>query len=144
MTRTEAAALALFLAAAAAACAHAPTKEGPVMQVQEWKGARGGPEEAGTAVATDAASWNKLWRRMGQAPPDFDLSGAVAVAVYIGRRPTGGWHASLEAASRGDDLVVRWRVLKPTGFTTQAFAEPWLVRAFPRPKGRVILEAAAE
>jgi len=143
--RTKAALAAALAAAALAACAHPrPAAEVAMMQAQEWKGAHGGPLDAGTAVATDAASWNSLWRKIGQAPPDLDLAKFVGVAVYLGRRPTGGWKASLAAAERGDDLVVRWRVVKPGGFVTQALTEPWAVSAFPRPKGRVILEAAPE
>jgi hypothetical protein len=145
MTRLDATVLSLALAAGGAACAHAPTgPEVSVMPVQEWKGAHGGPTEPGTAVATDAASWNALWRRMGQAPPELDLAKAVAVAVYLGRRPTGGWRASIEGSTRGDDLVVRCRAVKPGGFVAQVLTEPWAVRAFPRPKGRVIVEAAPE
>jgi len=140
------AALALALAAAAtAACAHArPTAEVNVIQVQEWKGARDGPAEPGTAVGTDAASWNRLWRSVGKPPPEMDLSKYVGVAVYAGTRPTGGWHVVFAAAERGDDLVVRWKVVRPTGFVTQALTAPWAVQAFPKPKGRVILEAEPE
>jgi hypothetical protein len=147
MTNRTKAALAALAAAALAACAHPhprPAPEVNVMQTQEWKGAHGGPLEPGTAVAVDAASWNKLWRDVGQAPPDLDLEKFVGVAVYLGRRPTGGWRASFAAASRGDDLVVRWRVVKPGGFVAQVLTEPWAVQAFPRPKGRVVVEAAPE
>lgn len=136
------AALALALAAAgAAACAHArPAAEVKTVSIQEWKGARDGPAEPGTAVGTDASTWNRLWRNVGQAPPDLDLTKFVGVAVYAGTRPTGGWRVSFAAADRGDDLVVRWKIVKPTGFVTQALTAPWAVQAFPRPKGRVLLE----
>ena len=139
-------ALALALAtAAAAACAHAPRgAEVPVMQTQEWKGAHDGPQTPSTAIGNDAASWNALWRALGRTPPELDLEKFVAVAVYAGERPTGGWRVSFSAALRGDDLVVRWKILKPGGFSTQVLTAPWAVQTFPKPKGRVILEAAPE
>jgi hypothetical protein len=134
-----------FAAAAAAACAHGRSAaEVAVMQSQEWKGAHDGPAEPGTAIGTDAPSWNALWRSVGKAPPELDLSKFVAVAVYAGSRPTGGWRVSFAAAAKGDDLVVRWRILKPSGFTTQVLTAPWAVQAFPRPKGRVLVEAEPE
>jgi hypothetical protein len=145
--RTSAAfALALGLAAAGtAACAHARgVQEAAVMQAQEWKGAHDGPAAPGTAVGVDAASWNALWRGLGKAPPELDLSKFVGVAVYAGARPTGGWRVSFAAASRGDDLVVRWKIVKPGGFVAQVLTAPWAVAAFPRPKGRVLLEKESD
>ena len=109
-----------------------------------WKGARDGPAEPGTAVGTDAASWNRAWRVMGKEPPELDLAKFVGVAVYAGTRPTGGWRIRITGASRGDDLVVRWKVLRPAGFVTQALTAPWAVQAFARPKGRVLVEPEPE
>jgi len=134
----------VLLAAACAAPPREPREEG-AMQTLEWKGQAGGPVEPGAEVAVDAGSWNALWRRLGQPPPPLDMGKYVGVAVYAGQRPTGGWTISFsEPLSRGDDIVVRYRVVKPAGFVTQAFTQPWKVRAFPRPKGRAAVEAAPE
>lgn len=115
------------------------------MQTREWKSSRGGPAEPGSAVGGDAQSWNALWRALGQPPPPLDLARFVGVAVYAGSRPTGGWKIVLdEPRARGEDLVVRYRIVKPSGFATQAFTQPWLVRAVVRPRGRVIVEAESE
>jgi len=136
---------ALALTLAAAACAHAPrAAEVTVMRTQEWKGAHDGPQSPGTAVGTDANTWNALWRSLGKTPPELDLEKFVAVAVYAGGRPTGGWRVDFSAASRGDDLVVRWKIVKPGGFVSQVLTAPWAVQAFPRPKGRLIVEAQPE
>ena len=65
------------------------------------------------------------------------------MAVFVGERPTGGFSASFDdPAVKGDDLVVRYRIKKPapTAFVTQAFAQPWKARVFPRPKGKVLVE----
>ena len=65
--------------------------------------------------------------------------------VYLGEKMTGGYTVVFdEPVAQGDDLLVRYRVPKPSGFTIQAITYPWRARAFPRPKGRVIVQAAAE
>jgi hypothetical protein len=147
---------AAVLAAATAACAPgrgAPHKtQSPAaaaaektMTIQEWKGQYGGPDEPGSVVASDAHSWERAWKQVGQDAPALDFERSVGVMVFVGRKPTGGYTPVFdEPAARGDDLVVRYRVPKPSGFTTQALAQPWKARAFPRPKGKVIVEAAPE
>jgi protease stability complex PrcB-like protein len=139
-----------FLAAVligAAACAptpRAPTEKRPMI-IQEWKGQNDGPAEAGALVATDQASWERAWRQVGKDAPPLDFSNFVGAMVFVGQKPTGGWTVVFdEPVARGDDAVVRYHVPKPGGFTTQAFTQPWKARAFPRPKGRLILEAAPQ
>ncbi len=145
MTTKRRTAAALALALAGAACAHeAPKPEVSVMSVEQWHGMRGGPNEPGALAATDAASWRGIWNRLGQPAPDFDASKFVGAAVFVGERPTGGWRAEIAATQDGDDLIARWKIIKPGGFTTQIITAPWLVRVFPRPKGRFILEKAPE
>ena len=108
------------------------------------QGQYGGPAEAGTDIVRDAKGWKKLWRRLGKAAPTLDFKLFVAVAVFPGERPTGGFTVEFpEPEKKGDDLIVRHRIKAPTGFSTQAFTQPWAVRAFARPKGKVIVEAAA-
>jgi hypothetical protein len=144
---------AAILAAAAAAAACAPGRRPPrtaavektPMTTQEWKGQYGGPGEPGSAVAMDQGAWERAWKQVGKDAPPLDFSKEVGVIVFIGEKPTGGWTVVFdEPGERGDDLVVRYHVQKPGGFTTQALAQPWKARAFPRPKGRVIVEAAAQ
>jgi hypothetical protein len=131
-------------AAAPAPAAAAATEKTP-MTIQEWKGQYGGPIEPGSLVAADEDAWRRAWKRVGKDAPPLDFSKFVGVMVFVGEKPTGGWTVAFdEPAAKGDDLVVRYRVPKPGGFTTQAFAQPWKARAFPRPKGRVIVEAAPE
>ena len=115
------------------------------MTIQEWKGQSGGPSEPGTIVCADAGAWGRAWKQVGKDAPPLDFGRFVGVLVFVGEKPTGGWTAFFEEPlAQGDDLVVRYRVPKPSGFTTQAFTQPWKARAFPRPKGRVIVEAAPE
>jgi hypothetical protein len=129
---------------AAASCAPVKTEKTP-MTIQEWKGQNDGPAEAGALVATDQASWEKAWRQVGKAAPALDFSKFVGVMVFVGQKPTGGWTVVFdEPSARGDDAVVRYHLPKPGGFTTQAFTQPWKARAFPRPKGRLLLEASPQ
>jgi hypothetical protein len=122
----------------------APVEKTP-MTIQEWKGQHGGPAEAGSIVAADQGAWQRAWKQVGQDAPALDFVKFVGVIVFVGEKPTGGWSPVFdEPVAKGDDIVVRYRVPKPTGFTTQAFTQPWKARAYPRPKGRVIVEAAPE
>mgnify|MGYP001619178054 CR=1 FL=1 len=111
--------------------------------VEEWKGQQGGPLEPGHQLVTDLKGWKALAARLGLHANAPDFSKSIVVAVFVGERPTGGFSASFEnPAAEGDDLLVRYRIKKPapTSFVTQAFAQPWKARTFPRPKGKVIVE----
>ncbi len=139
-------AAALLCAATAACAARKPaaskTAETKMTTTMEWKSQNGGPMEAGAEVAADQAAWERVWMRLGQDAPALDFKRFVGVVVFVGEKPTGGYTAVFdEPAVKGDDLIVRYRVPKPSGFTTQAFTRAWKARAFPRPKGRLILEA---
>ena len=147
MINNRTAAFVLLLAATSAAAMgrRPPARtEKSTMTVLEWKGQSGGPPSAGNEVASDAAAWTALWSKLGQAaPPDF--SAFVAVAAYAGQKNTGGWSPVFdEPVAKDADLIVRYRIAKPSGFATQVITQPWKVRAFARPKGRVIVEAAPE
>jgi hypothetical protein len=129
---------------AATACAPVRTEKKP-MTIQEWKGQHDGPAAAGSLVASDEDAWKSAWRQVGQDAPPLDFAKSVGVMVFVGQKPTGGWTVVFDApVARGDDAVVRYHVPKPSGFTTQAFTQPWKAAAFPRPKGRLILEAPPE
>lgn len=111
----------------------------------EWKGQYGGPIDPGTMVAADESAWTRLWLMVGQDAPPLDFKKYFAVAVFPGERPTGGWTVEfLDPVPKGMDVVVRYRIKEPSGFATQAIAQPWKVRAFERVKGKVFVEAAAE
>lgn len=146
--RIEVWAAAALLAAVACGCA-AKRKPEPAQEKKmtseptpEWRSQQGGPQEPGAEVAADQASWERIWMRVGQDAPPLDFKKYVAVMVFVGEKPTGGWSVVFDPpVIKGDDVVVRYRVPKPTGFVTQAFTHPWKARAFPRPPGRLILEA---
>jgi len=118
--------------------AHAK-KEKPM----EWKGQHGGPIDAGTRVAVDDGEWTRLWLMLGSDAPPLDFKKYFAVAVFAGERMTGGYTVDfLEPVIKGQDATIKYRVVPPTGFTTQAIAQPWKVKAFPRVKGKVFVVPA--
>lgn len=136
MTRT-------ILSLAAALLLAAPSQARKAEKPMEWKGQYGGPIDAGTSVAADAGAWTRLWLQLGQDAPELDFKKYFAVAVFAGERPTGGWTVEfLDPVPKGMDVVVRYRIKAPTGFSTQALSQPWKVRAFERVKGKVFVEAA--
>lgn len=119
--------------------AHAKKGDKPM----EWKGQYGGPIDPGTEVAADEGAWTRLWLTVGQDAPPLDFKKFFAVAVFAGERPTGGYTVEfLDPVPKGMDVIVRYRVKEPTGFATQAIAQPWKIRAFERVKGKVFVEAA--
>ncbi|MBI4061702.1 MAG: protease complex subunit PrcB family protein [Elusimicrobia bacterium] len=132
----------LILAASlCAATAQAKTAE----KAMDWKGQYGGPVDPGVVIATDAAIWTRLWRTLGRKAPPLDFKKHFAVAVFAGERPTGGYAIEfLDPAPKGRDLVVRYRIKAPSGFATQAIAQPWGVRAFARARGKVSAAAVPE
>ena len=137
MTKYIVAAALLF----ACAPAHAKKAEKPM----EWKGQHGGPIDPGTEIAADASAWTRLWLMVGQDAPPLDFTKFFAVAVFLGERPTGGYTVEfLDPVPKGMDLTVRYKVLPPGGFSTQAIAQPWKVRAFPRVKGKVFVVPVEE
>lgn len=132
-----------FLAAAAVAVATTACAERVPMTIQEWKGQQGGPAEPAVVVASDRAEWARAWRLVGKDAPPLDFARLVGVMVFVGEKPTGGYAVVFdEPVARGGDVLVRYRVPEPGGFATQALARPWKARAFARPKGRVVVEAA--
>ena len=133
---------ALALAAPAGALGRRPrTPEGRTM---DWKNQGNGPAQPGHLLVSGEPVWLSVWKRLGQAAPPLDFKTHIAVAVFVGERPTGGWTVDWSSEAKGDDLVVRFAIKKPRGMATQAFTRPWAVRAFPRPKGRVVVEDQGE
>ena len=134
--------LALLLLSAGCAAGRVEKKMTTSETTPEWKGPMGGSSaNHNHLVVDDAAGWSSVWAELGKPAPALDFTKYCAVAVFVGERPTGGYGVAYESpVAKGDDLVVRYRITKPTGFSTQAFTRSWSVKAFPRPKGRVIVE----
>jgi hypothetical protein len=129
----------------AAAKAKAARTEAKAMSAMEWKGQYGGPQDAGHRVVTDAKAWEALWAGAGKPAPAVDFAKDAVVVVDAGQKPTGGWGIRFaDGEAKGDDLLVRVEIVKPTGFATMAFTQPWAARAYPRPKGEIVVEVVSE
>jgi len=132
-------ALGLLLAAALWTAAHAA---GP----GEWQGITATARELQTVVARHEVAWAMLWRRTGRdAPVKFDPAANIAVGVFLGARPTGGFAVEIVSVEeRGGDVTVAWREIRPGrgAIVTQAFTSPWAIRLLPRTDRRVVFRQA--
>lgn len=146
MKRTSRIIFAVITVFSAMASAHAqsPREESRqvIEQAMEWQGEYGGPVDRDQEVIDNAGHWARLWRSLRQgSAPALDFTKYSAVAIMVGKRPTGGYRVEfLDPVPKGEDVIVRFRVLPPTGITTQAVTQPWKVRAFPRVAGKIYVE----
>lgn len=144
MNRAQAA-LIMVLALGAAACGGtggrrpAPAEE----TIMEWKGAFCPVAQASHRVVKTQEQWRALWREIGGEAPRADLDSHMAVAVFLGSRPTGGYGVEFGKPAEGaDELVVSYRVKTPGEMMViQAFTQPYGVRLFPKTSKPVRVEA---
>ena len=91
-----------------------------------------GPE---AAAITNRSAWEHLWTNRLRIPPplDIDFAGYVAVCIFLGTRPTGGYDVEFGTPyEEGGKMVIPFRERKPTGFVTQALTRPFAVKVFAR------------
>jgi hypothetical protein len=82
----------VLLALAAFAPLPAAAPEAPAGNIPQWRGQYGGFPDFSTTVLRTAAAWDSFWKRMDKAAPQgLDEKKEMAVVVYIGERPTGGY-----------------------------------------------------
>jgi hypothetical protein len=109
----------LLLLAAAAALA------------MDFKGQNCPVETPGHRLIESPAAWTALWKDLGKPAPAQEFAKSFAVAVFAGRKPTGGWSIAFdEPKPEKDALVVRYAVKKPKGMATMALTAPYAVRTF--------------
>mgnify|MGYP000309458315 CR=1 FL=1 len=98
----------------------------------------GGSTTAGELVATSADEWAAKWAESGAtaSAPDVsevDFESEVAVAIFGGEKPSGGWRFGSNVAVRiqGQFAAVAYELLGPgDGCTTsQALTTPYLALA---------------
>ena len=138
--RRAAAALAFL---AALGMARKPPERKTMADKTEWSGGQCGMAGPGARVVEDAAAWEALWKEAFSAPaPKVDFAANVAVAVFVGVKPTGGWAPEFLPAETRGCLVVPYRVKGPSpgGFVIEAFTQPYAIKLYPRPKCAVKAE----
>ena len=118
----------------------AATDATPVDGEVEWSGAIAAAGADMTMVARDERSWLILWQLVGEDPPGDLGDDTMALAVFLGPRPTGGYSVEFDDILRdGDDLVVDFGESTPGAgdSTTQAVTAPYIIQLVPEADGVV-------
>ena len=130
------------------ACAETLGRHGPspssLTPVARWQGSFSSVTKPEEEIVTDAGAWAALWRKIGQAAPNVDMSRSFAVAVFLGTRPTGGYGVVfLPPSIEQGEIVIAYREKKPSGMTFEALTQPYAVQLYPKTGLPVRLENAA-
>lgn len=97
-----------------------------------------GAPTAGEIVATSAEEWREKWAASGAtaAVPDVgdvDFGREVAVAIFAGERPTGGWKIdpAIKVKRQGTFASVSYEIVGPGDgcSSSQSLTSPYLVLA---------------
>jgi hypothetical protein len=116
----------------------------PVNFQSVTKGYRSGIKEPLQSVIRSESEWQNLWRKhsneLYSTPPTVRFDQEVAVVIFLGEKPTGGYDVSIVRAERsGDELVIYYQEKAPapgSGLLAQAFMQPYhIVRIFKRDLG---------
>jgi hypothetical protein len=108
-----------------------------------WRGDYADTAEPYSAVAETKSAWRRLWRLAGKTPPPFDERRQTGIGVFLGRRNTGGYHATIVSmGDRDGRFVVVVDEERPAAgsFVTQALTSPWLILLIDRPALPVEIE----
>ncbi len=129
--------------AVAAAVAVSAPKELP-----QWHGPNGGDPDFGTEVIRSAKQWETFWQRVDKAVPHkLDEATEMAVVVFAGERPTGGFIVKItDSFVEKETLVVVYEVQAPgrETFVTQALTHPWGTAILPRSDRPMVFRQAAK
>ena len=111
------------------------------------KGNRSGVREFLQSVVRNQREWETLWQRHTAAetnpspPPAVDFNKEIAIAIFLGEKPTGGYAVEITLIERKDGaLVIDYKELNPApgGMVTQALTQPFhMVRVAAKGAGAV-------
>ncbi len=98
----------------------------------DWFGAQSAASMDILVTARDERAWRVLWQLVDRDARPGDLpEGAMAVGVFLGQRPTGGYTVAFESVSLVEGQVVA-RYLEttppPDSIVSQALTAPYAVR----------------
>jgi len=101
------------------------------------KGTMSQIDGARQAVARSAAEWSTLWTQHAgdRARPAVDFDKDMAVAVFLGTRPTAGFAVEIVGArEEGATLIVSYREArpKPGDVAAQILTSPYHLVAVPK------------
>jgi hypothetical protein len=98
------------------------------------------------AVARNDQQWAALWQQhagLGKPAPAVDFSRRMAVAVFLGSRPSAGYRVEVSGTRQeGKTLIVTWREVPPDrdSLLAQVLTSPAHLVSIPRFDGEVKFE----
>ena len=117
----------------------AAEKPGPAV-LQQWKGANSAQNAPQRVVVKDQKSWEKTWSGIkGSIQPkpevpkiDFDKN--MVIAVFMGRKNTGGYAVEIAKIEEKEKLVVTVKETspRPDAMVTMALTAPYHVVVVPK------------
>src|SRR6218665_3153701 len=67
-----------------------------------WNGTNANTSVAENVVARTEEEWQALWKRVQRPAPGKLPAGKMAVAVFLGQKPTAGYGVEISSADRSD------------------------------------------
>ncbi|HTX66057.1 MAG TPA: protease complex subunit PrcB family protein [Opitutaceae bacterium] len=114
----------------------------------QWHGQYGGSPTLTTEVLRTTEQWGAFWKQVDKdAPRPLDPLKEMAVVIFIGQKPTGGFVPSvLSAGVEKESFVVVYDegAPGPDKFVTQALTTPWVVAIVPLSDRPVVFQAKAK
>ena len=109
-----------------------PLAAGPgIAGRHDWFGAQSAGQLDVQITARDQRGWEILWQLVGEPPPGELPEGTMALAIFLGPRPTGGYTVAFDRVVKQDGLVVagyRETTPPPDALVSQAFTAPYAIR----------------
>ena len=100
----------------------------------EWAGPLSAAAVDMNLAVRDTRGWDILWQLVGSAQPGPLPAETMAIAVFAGPRPTGGYNVSIRDIVSVDGVVeVRFLETEPPADSavTQAVTAPWALQLLP-------------
>lgn len=97
----------------------------------DWFGSQSAGQLDVQITARDQRGWEILWQLVGEPAPGDLPDGTMALAVFLGPRPSGGYTVAFDRVVRQDGLVVadyRETTPPPDALVSQALTAPYAIR----------------
>ena len=117
--------------------AQATPMTGPVPRIDDrftWSGQQSAAFNDMFVTAREERGWRLLWQLVGEDPPGPLPEEAMAVAVFLGARPTAGYQVTItDVLESPSEITVQYRETPPApGATTaQILTAPYVVELVP-------------
>ncbi len=108
--------------------------------VQEWKGANSAQNARQRVVVKDQKAWEKTWSGMKGSiqpkpeAPKIDFNKNMVIAVFMGRKNTGGYSVKIVSIVEKEKLIVTVKENSPPAdaMVTMALTAPYHVVVVPK------------